>query len=81
MSPKAAGRCLAGASQWQPGPVHVHDPDGQLVNEHVAPCAHAISHPPAEQLTLHVAPLGHDVLHLPEEQETLHVPPPQYVKQ
>jgi hypothetical protein len=59
----------------------MHDPDGQLVNEHVAPCAHAISHPPPEQLTSHVAPVGHDALHLPEEHATLQVPAPQYVKQ
>jgi hypothetical protein len=52
--------CLDG--HWQPAPVHVHDPAGQFVNEQVDPCAHAMTHPPAEQSTLHVAPAGHEVL-------------------
>jgi hypothetical protein len=42
--------------------VQEHPPAEQLENEHVAPCAHARTHPPAEHETVQVAPLGHDVL-------------------
>jgi hypothetical protein len=61
--------------------VQAHDPDEQLLNEHVAPWAQAISHVPLEQLTVQVPPVGQDVLQCPAEQSMLHVPPPQYVRQ
>ncbi len=40
----------------------MHPPPEQSENEHVAPCAQAMTHPPLGHETVHVAPLGHEVL-------------------
>jgi len=57
--------------------VQEHPPEEQFEKEHVAPAAHARTHPPLGQETVHVAPLGQEVLQWPDEQSTVQVPAPQ----
>lgn len=55
--------------------MHVHAPDGQLLNEQFAPWSHCSLQCPLGQSTTHVDPAAHASRQPPLEQSTVHVAP------